>query len=299
MNIERDLAPILKYGLRKNEPLARYTSWKVGGPADYFVSPADLEELVQVILYSNRHDLPLYILGNGTNLLVLDGGIRGLVVHIGSAFSYVNTCAGKLEVGAGTSMYQLSKTAAEAGLRGLEFAVGIPGSLGGALIMNAGAFGGYIGELVESIELVDYQGEAVTLTRDQLSFSYRTSNLVGRGVIVEAQLEMEHGDPAELFKTMHYYSEERRRRHPSLPSAGSVFRNLPDKPAGRIIDEAGGRGMRIGGAEVSGEHANFIVNTGSATAADILFLMEAVKKLVKEKTGLDLQPEVRIVGEES
>ncbi|MFO7951218.1 MAG: UDP-N-acetylmuramate dehydrogenase [Bacillota bacterium] len=299
MNIEHDLASKIKDGLRKNKPMARYTSWKVGGPADYFVSPADLEELILVIQQCDQHNLPLYILGNGTNLLVLDGGIRGMVVQIGSAFSYVNTYAGELEAGAGTPMFQLSKNAAEAGLRGLEFAVGIPGSLGGALIMNAGAFGGYIGELVESVKLVDFNAEVKTVNRDQLSFSYRSSNLIGTGVIVEARLKMDHGDPAELLQTMQYYSEERRRRHPNLPSAGSVFRNLPDKPAGRIIDEAGAKGMRIGGAEVSKEHANFIVNTGGATAADILSLIEKVRKLVKEKFGLELRPEIRIIGEES
>ncbi len=298
MNIEQELGPNMKLGLTKNEPMERHTSWRVGGPADYYVSPADVEELALVIKVCKKHKLPLHIIGNGTNLLVLDGGIRGMVVHIGEPFNYIKPYAGGLEAGSGTPMVQLAKAAAEAGLRGLEFAIGIPGTLGGALVMNAGAFGGYTGELVQSVKLVDYEGELVALTRERLSFSYRSSNLIGMGIIVEARLEMDLGDPAELFKTMEQYTEERRRRHPSLPSAGSVFRNLPDQPAGRIIEQAGAKGMRIGGAQVSEEHANFIVNTGSATAADILFLIETVRKLVEEKFGVELRPEVRIIGEE-
>ena len=299
MSIEQDLGPKLQHGIKKDEPMSAHTSWMVGGPADYFLSPADLTELVEIVRYSDRNRLPLYILGNGTNLLVLDGGIRGLVVHLGPPFSYTEPDRSSLRAGAGTPMSVLANGAAEAGLTGLEFAIGIPGSLGGALIMNAGAFGGYIGERVQTVKLIDFYGRVETISGEEITFGYRSSSLVGQGVIVEACLALEKEDPEKILKTMEKYSAERRSHHPSLPSAGSVFRNPPARPAGKIIEEAGAKGMRIGGAEVSAKHANFIVNTGEATAADILALIKAVRELVKDKYGLDLQPEVRIVGEES
>ncbi len=299
MNIEQELGSKLKGDIKKDEPMAKHTSWQVGGPADYFICPADLDELLEIVRLSDKYHLPLYILGNRTNLLVLDGGIRGLVVKIGAAFSYIKHEHDTLAAGAGTPMAYMARSAAEKGLSGLEFAIGIPGSLGGALIMNAGAFGSYIGERVYSVKLVGFCGELITLSQEDLSFGYRTSNLIGRGVLVEAVLEMKKGEPAKSFETMEHFSEERRSRHPALPSAGSVFRNLPDQPAGRIIEEAGGKGMQIGGAAVSKEHANFIVNTGHATAADILNLIRAVRQLVKDNYNLELQPEVRIIGEES
>ncbi len=299
MNIDQELGQKLKAGVKKNEPMSRHTSWQVGGPADYFLCPADLSELVEIVRFSDKHDLPLYILGNGTNLLVLDGGIRGLVVNIGPAFSYVTREGNRLAAGAGTPMTYLARSAVEQGLIGLEFAVGIPGSLGGAVIMNAGSFGGYIGERVSSVKLISPVAEVITVEKNELSFSYRTSNLPGKGIVVEVVLDLKEGDCAESLKLMGYFLSERKRRHPELPSAGSVFRNMPDQPAGKIIEEIGCKGMRIGGAKVSCKHANFIVNTGHATAADILSLIEAVRQKVRAEYQLELQPEVRIVGEES
>ncbi len=298
MNIEQELGSKLKYGIKKNEPMSSHTSWLVGGPADYFLCPADLTELLGIVGYSNKYQLPLYILGNGTNLLVLDKGIRGVVVNIGAPFSYIECDNGCLKAGAGVPMAYLAKSAASAGLSGLEFAIGIPGSLGGALIMNAGAFGGYVGENVQSVKLVDFHGRVVNISRKELSFGYRTSSLVDKGIIVEVDLALKKCNPDKVFKTMEQFSAERRHRHPNLPSAGSVFRNLPDQPAGQIIEKAGAKGIRIGGAKVSEHHANFIVNTGDATAADILNLIKAVKTMVKEKYGFELQPEIRIIGEE-
>ena len=299
MNIEQELGQKLKNGIKKDELMARHTSWLVGGPADYYLCPVGISELVEIVQFSQKYKLPLCILGNGTNMLVLDGGIRGLVVNIGEPFCYIKRSNGGLDAGAGTPMTFLARSSAEAGLAGLEFAVGIPGSLGGAVIMNAGAFGCYIGQVVNSIKLVTYSGNLTTLFRDELSFGYRTSNLIGKGIVVEVNLELSKGDTAESLKKMEHFLAERRIRHPNLPSAGSVFRNLPDQPAGRIIESAGGKGLRIGGAEVSRQHANFIVNTGGASAADILDLIRAVKELVREKHNLDLQPEIKIVGEES
>jgi UDP-N-acetylmuramate dehydrogenase len=299
MNIEQELKNILKCAIKKDEPMALHTSWMVGGPADYYLCPNDIDDLVAVIRFSAEHKLPLYIMGNGTNLLVLDGGIRGLVVNVGGAFCYIKSTEDGLTVGAGTPMTLLARTAAENGFIGLEFCVGIPGSLGGAVIMNAGAFGGYIGEKVSSVKLVSIEGELQTLPREDLQFGYRTSNLVGRGAIIEIILKLKKGDQAESLKLMEHLLNERRRRHPILPSAGSVFRNLADQPAGRIIESAGCKGLTFGGAVVSEQHANFIVNSGNATAADILALIKIVQQKVREKHNLDLHPEVRIVGEEN
>ena len=299
MNIEQDLGKKLINGLKKDELMSRHTSWLVGGPADYFLCPVNVEEVAEIVRYSEKQRLPLCILGNGTNLLILDGGIRGLVVNIGEPFCYIRESEKGLNAGAGTPMTYLSKTAADMGLSGLEFAVGIPGSLGGAVIMNAGAFGCHIGQVVNSVKLVNNHGEPVTLDKSELSFAYRSSNLIGKGVIVEAELQLSKGNPAESLDKIDHYLSERRIRHPNLPSAGSVFRNLPDQPAGRIIEQAGCKGMRIGGAEVSEQHANFIVNTGGASAADILALIRAVARRVKEKYDIELKPEVKIVGEES
>ncbi len=299
MSVDRELGSKLKAGIKKNEPMSKHTSWQVGGPADYFVCPADYSELMEIVRHCMKYELPLFIIGNGTNLLVRDGGIRGMVVNIGEHFSYVNRINDKLEAGSGTSMTFLASVAAEQGLAGLEFAVGIPGSLGGAAIMNAGAFGLYIGEKIQSVKLVSSDGEPVILERDDLLFGYRTSNLIGKGIIVEISLQLKKGDSAESLKLMEHYLTERSRRHPNLPSAGSVFRNFPGQPAGKIIESLGCKGMSVGGAQVSPKHANFIVNTGNATAADILTLIETIRQLVKDSHGIELQPEVKIVGEES
>ena len=298
MNLEQELGQRLKAGLKKNEPMSLHTSWGVGGHADYYLCPADPAELAEIVRYSNENGLPLFVFGNGTNLLVLDGGIRGLVVHIGTPFNYIYREGDGLRVGAGTPMPFLARAAACQGLAGLEFAGGIPGTLGGALVMNAGAFGCYIGSLVREVRLVDRSGEIRGLGKDELEFGYRSSNLAEKGIIVDAALRLEQGDPAVLQSKVESFLAERLKRHPRLPSAGSVFRNLPENTAGRLIEAAGGKGMRIGGAQVSEQHANFIVNLDRATASDILALITAVRGLVKDKFDIELQTEVRIVGEE-
>lgn len=221
-----------------------------------------------------------------------------MVINIGNSFSYVKPIESGLTAGAGTAMSYLAAKAARLGLSGLEFSVGIPGTLGGAVVMNAGAYGGHIGEKVKSVRIVSRSGQIISLEKDKLSFAYRQSNLAGKGVIYEVDLTLKKGSSKESLDKMSSLLEERSLRHPSLPSAGSVFRNLPDLPAGKLIESAGAKGMKVGGAEVSSKHANFIVNTGGATAADILTLINKVQKLVKEKHGLDLKPEVKIVGEE-
>lgn len=299
MKHELFLGQIIRATIKMNEPMSLHTSWKVGGPADYYLVPRGLTGLAGVVRYGLDHDLPLFVFGNGTNLLVLDGGIRGLVVRIGKPFNYLRWNRKTVKVGAGTPMPLLARAAAARGMAGLEFAGGIPGTLGGALVMNAGAFGGYIGNVVRRVQLVDPDGEICEMESDELEFAYRSSNLAGRGIITEAELELEEGDATILEKKVDAYLAERLRRHPRLPSAGSVFRNIPGKPAGELIDHAGCKGMRIGNAQVSQQHANFIVNLGGATAADILALIRAVQLRVKEEFNIDLYPEIRVVGKDT
>ncbi len=299
MNIEQELGRGLKSKILKNEPMSRHTSWQVGGPADYLICPADSGELQVVTRFCHERGMPLHVVGSGTNLLVLDGGIRGLVVKIAEPFNHVRVSANRLEAGAGIFLTRLAEYTAEAGLGGLEFVCGIPGSLGGALVMNAGAFGGSIGEKVLSVELVDYRGNMRTCGKKDLQFAYRSSSLAGRGIITGALLELEVGEPAQIRAKMEEALVWRGERHPRGPSAGSVFRNLPHWPAGKVIEEAGARGMSIGGAKVSEIHANFIINTGGATASDILNLIRAVQESVRNSFGLELQPEVKIIGEHS
>ncbi|MEW5786089.1 MAG: UDP-N-acetylmuramate dehydrogenase [Bacillota bacterium] len=298
MDIDQELGRELRAGIRKNEPMSLHTSWKVGGPADYFLAPADRFEIAKIVCYSREHELPLFVFGNGSNLLVRDGGIRGLVMQIGPPFHYIRWEDSGLVAGSGTPMPYLAQTASRKGWAGLEFAGGIPGTLGGALIMNAGAFGKYTGDLVRAITVVTGEAEICRLEREQLVFGYRHSNLAGAGIVVEALLQLEKGDPAELERKVGIFLAERRRRHPQLPSAGSVFRNMPDQPAGRLIEAAGGKGLRSGCAQVSEQHANFIVNLGGATAADILTLIDRVQRLVKNRFNIELHPEVKVVGEE-
>jgi UDP-N-acetylmuramate dehydrogenase len=298
MNLEYELRQNLKNGVKTNEPMSLHTTWQVGGPADYFLSPVNSSELIEIVQISKKYNQPIQVVGNGSNLLVLDGGIRGLVVYIGEAFCYLSRIEEGLLAGAGTPMTMLAKTAAQYSLSGIEFAVGIPGSLGGAVIMNAGAFGGYIGDSVLRVGLVTTEGQTVTLDRENISFGYRTTSLVGMGIVYEISVKLDQGDPDESSRQMKHFLAERRRRHPTQPSCGSVFRNLPGQPAGQLIEQAGAKGLRIGGAEVSTQHANFIVNTGSATAADILQLIKTVQNMVKDKFACELHPEVRIIGEE-
>lgn len=298
MSFEEELKKKIKSEVKADEPMSLHTSWQVGGPVDYYVCPNDKKEIKEIVRLCNKYGMPTYVIGNGSNLLVLDGGIRGLVINIGQPFCYINRVDNGLIAGAGTPMTMLAKTAVEYGLTGLEFTAGIPGSLGGAVIMNAGAFGGYIGEYVRSVILIATEGEEKQLSSEEIVFGYRTSSLIGKGIVVELELKLYEGDLERSRSKIEHFLSERRRRHPDLPSCGSVFRNLPGAPAGQLIENAGGKGLRVGGAEVSTQHANFIVNKGTATAADILTTITTVQKLVKEKYDVELQPEVKIVGEE-
>ena len=297
MEYFRQLCEILRTPPLVKEPLSRHTSLGIGGPADYLVNPHDTEELRDVLLFAREHHLPTLVLGHGTNLLVLDEGYRGIVISLISACSHCSFFDSRIQAGANVALPWLANEIARHGLTGMEFAAGIPGTLGGALYMNAGAFGYYTADLVEAVVTMDQEGCLRTRPRSELNFSYRWSNFQDEDVIIlEATLALQPGDQQKIAEMQRQMLDKRAARHPRQPSAGSVFRNPPEKGAGYLIEKAGLKGMTVGDAQISPMHGNFIVNNGNATASDIINLINIVRKSVKEKFGIELQLEIRIVG---
>lgn len=294
----RQLAKSFNGRIALNEPMKKYTSFQIGGPADMLVEPRDVGSLSQVLSWAWNEGLPLFVLGNGTNLLVADEGIRGVVVRIGSGLDQVRFEGESVHAMSGVSLPALARACAERGLGGLEWAVGIPGSLGGAMAMNAGAYSYTIGDFVREVKTLMLDGSALVKTCDEMQFAQRSSRLShGDLIAYEAMLVLEPGNPEEIRHQMSEYMKDRKIKQPlHLPSAGCVFQNPSGRGAGRYIDGAGLKGLRVGGAEVSHVHANFIVNLGDATARDVLILMNVVRQTVHEKFGVELVPEVRVVG---
>lgn len=286
--------------VRENEPLSRHTTWKVGGPADYLIHPKNKEELEMAMNLIRKHQLPWRVIGRGSNLLIRDGGIRGVVIKLDEGFDYLQVDDSKVIVGGGTSTVVLATKTARCGLTGLEFAGGIPGNVGGAVYMNAGAHGSDISKILVSAEVLLENGEWVTLSNEQLRFSYRTSVLQNElhGIVTEATFQLAHGSADKITEALTSYKDRRRKTQPlQFPCAGSVFRNPDGDFAGRLIQEAGLQGYRIGDAEVSTIHANFIINCGQATANDVLSLIAFVQKTIQERYGITLEPEVQVIGE--
>jgi len=282
-----------------NEVLAPHTTWKIGGPADVLVIPAGKRELAAAIATLYRHGVGWTPLGRGSNVLVSDRGIRGVVIKLGDAFDYVRFEGAKVIAGSAYSFIKLSVMTGKEGLTGLEFAGGIPGSVGGAVYMNAGAHGSDVSRILTSAEVVLENGQLDVWENENFRFAYRHSALHGRKAIVtEATFELAPGDRREIAAAMAAYKDRRLRTQPlQMACAGSVFRNPEGHYAAKLIEEAGLKGLRVGGAEVSTLHANFIVNTGNATAEDVLTLMKRIQQIVESKTGVRLVPEVLEVGE--
>ncbi|MFB9325420.1 UDP-N-acetylmuramate dehydrogenase [Paenibacillus aurantiacus] len=282
-----------------NKPLASYTTWKIGGPADVLIVPHTTEQLIRVIKLLRKYDMTWTNLGRGSNMLVSDKGIRGVVIQPGKEFDYAKFDGTRVHAGAAFSFIKLSVLAGKEGLSGLEFAGGIPGSVGGAVYMNAGAHGSDVSRIFQSAEIVLETGELVHYGAEDMKFSYRHTVLQERpGIVVSATFELAHGDRKEIAAALAAHKDRRRRTQPlQLPSAGSVFRNPPGDHAARLIEEAGLKGCRVGGAEVSTQHANFIVNIGKATAEDVLTLIAQVQSTVEARFGIQLKPEVLVVGE--
>ncbi|UFJ41925.1 UDP-N-acetylmuramate dehydrogenase [Brevibacillus humidisoli] len=282
-----------------DEPLANHTTWRIGGPADLLIQPKDKASLLYAVQLIHRHNIPWSVIGRGSNLLVRDGGIRGAVFKVAEGLSHCEFKGEEVCVGAGYSMIRLTVEAGKHGLTGLEFAGGIPGSVGGAVYMNAGAHGSDLSRIIKEAEVLFEDGETKVLTNEELKFRYRTSLLQEKkGIVLEAVLQLRKGDRKAISAALASNKDRRRQTQPlQLPCAGSVFRNPPGDHAGRLIEAAGLKGYTYGGAQISEIHANFIVNRGGALATDVLTLMEHVRTVVKETFGVDLHPEVLVVGE--
>ncbi|HBZ82833.1 UDP-N-acetylmuramate dehydrogenase [Brevibacillus sp. FSL K6-0770] len=282
-----------------NEPLANHTTWRVGGPADLLIQPKDKESLLKALQIIHRHEIPWSVIGRGSNLLVRDGGIRGAVFKVAEGLSHCEFRGEEVCVGAGYSMIRLAVETGKMGLTGMEFAGGIPGTVGGAVYMNAGAHGSDLSRILIEAEILFANGECKVLSNDELSFSYRTSLLQKeKGIVLEARFQLRTGDRKQIAATLATNKDRRRQTQPlQMPCAGSVFRNPPNDHAGRLIEAAGLKGYQIGGAQVSEKHSNFIVNCGGATATDVLTLIEHVRSTILAKYGIDLHPEVLVVGE--
>ena len=282
-----------------NEPMNRHTTFRIGGPADFFVSPTDVESLRDVIAYCRTHELPWYVIGNGSNLLVGDKGFRGVILQLSRNWNSISIEGNCIYARAGALLSVISKQAMASSLTGLEFASGIPGTLGGALVMNAGAYGGEMKQVVTQVRVLTQEGEILVLSNEQMQFGYRTSIVEKMGYIVlDAQMMLTPGDLQEISDRMEQLKEQRTMKQPlDLPSAGSTFKRPEGYFAGKLIMDAGLKGFRVGGAAVSEKHCGFVVNTGGATAQDVTDLMGKIQETVEAQFGVKLEPEVKRIGE--
>jgi len=284
--------------IRRNEPLAKHTTLRVGGPADVYVEPASEEDLAAVVKDCAGHSVPFFIIGRGSNLLVRDGGFRGVILCLSHAnFSRIGAAGERLKCGAGARLKDVAIAAKRHGLSGLEFLEGIPGSVGGALRMNAGAMGGATFDVVESVRLMDFDGHVRESAPPEMSVAYRGCGALKNHIALGAVFKGRPDSPESILQRMSAFGRKRWTSQPAAPSAGCIFKNPPEIPAGKLIDELGLKGTRVGGAMVSAEHGNFIVNKGEATARDILELIGILRAKAKAGRGVELQTEVEIVGE--
>ena len=294
----QQLSALLPAGcVRENVTLAPYTTMRTGGPAALFAEPRNAQQLAHVHQWAQEKGLSLLILGNGSNLLIADSGFDGLVIHLGRALSEVSVFANTLTAQAGASLAAAARAAAQASLTGLEFAAGIPGSIGGAVCMNAGAYGGEIAQVIVSARVLTPEGVR-TVSKDELSLGYRSSAVMQNGwVVLEATFELAPGSPDEIKATMADLAARRREKQPlQYPSCGSFFKRPVGYYAGARIEQAGLKGYRVGDAQVSELHAGFVINRGHATSSEIYRLMQEVQCRVQAQFGVTLEPEVRLIG---
>lgn len=297
----RELSAILPAEtLIEDAPLSAYTTFHIGGPADVLIKPRNSRELRETVVACRDHKIPMYVMGNGSNILVRDGGFRGAVVVLGTAMSSVKVAGNVVQAMAGAKLSMVARAVAENRLSGMEFVYGIPGTVGGAVYMNAGAYQGEMKDIVSRVTLMDHNGLTKSFSSAQMEFGYRASRLHHTDeIIVEAEFLLRRGNMAQIKAQMEEYSASRREKQPiDIPSAGSMFKRPQGHYAAALIDQAGLKGLTVGGAQVSEKHAGFIVNLGSATAADVLTLIRKVQEEVLQATGVQLEPEVRIIGED-
>ncbi len=301
--INHDLTNYLSENLSErvlfNEQMDRHTSFRTGGPAACFVSVCAEEELADLLKRCRKAGQRYFVMGNGSNVLVSDRGYDGLIIHLGTGFENVEVDGTVIRAGAGILLSRLAAEAMRHGLTGLEFASGIPGSLGGGVFMNAGAYGGEMKQVVTSVRVVDPDGTFRELSGDEMAFGYRTSILKQKPyVVTSVTMELQAGDADTIRSTMDDLAARRREKQPlEYPSAGSTFKRPEGYFAGKLIQDAGLRGFSVGGAEVSEKHCGFVINKGNATSKDVADLIETVQKRVKEKFDVTLEPEVIMLGE--
>lgn len=308
-NLKKELEEILEEGMLKEaEPMRIHTTFRIGGPARFYALPKTEEELIALIQLCNQKEVPFFILGNGSNLLVGDQGFDGVVIEVKEYFSKmkfqeVNTEKDKksvrVTVGAGIMLAKLAREVANQSLQGFEFAAGIPGTLGGAVAMNAGAYGGEIKDHIVKAKVLTKQGNVLELTKEELELGYRRSIITKQDYIVlEAQFEFTYGDKTTILETIQDFNGRRKEKQPlEYPSAGSTFKRPEGYFAGKLIQDAGLRGFRIGDLMVSEKHCGFVVNVGNGTAAQAKELIEKVTETVEAQFGVTLEPEVRMIGE--
>lgn len=285
--------------IKENEPLSLYTYTKTGGPADILVLPKEKEEVIALVEWINQHELPLTVLGNASNLIVKDGGIHGVVMVL-TEMNEITISKQRIVVQSGARLIDTSYAAYNAGLTGLEFACGIPGSIGGAVFMNAGAYGGEVSEVIQTVTVLTREGEIKELKNEELDFRYRHSAIQEtQDIVLEVEFQLEKGKPAEIKKRMAELTFLRESKQPlEYPSCGSVFKRPTGYFTGKLIQEAGLQGRIWGGAQISEKHAGFIVNINHATATDYIELIAYIQQVILENAGVELVPEVRIIGED-
>ena len=281
------------------EPMKKHTTFRIGGPADFLVLPRTTEEIAKIVAICKEQQEPWYIMGNGSNLLVSDEGVRGVVIQLLRNFNQIQVEGCQIRMQAGAQNAAIARQALEASLAGFEFAAGIPGTIGGAVVMNAGAYGGEMKDILKEVTVLDQEGQIRTIPVEKLELGYRTSIIARKGYLVlEAVIELKPGKAEEIKAVMDDLRERRVTKQPlEYPSAGSTFKRPEGYFAGKLIMDAGLRGFQVGDAQVSEKHCGFVINRGNATAAEVMELMKQVEDKVEENSGVRLEPEVRRIGE--
>ncbi|WAH35533.1 UDP-N-acetylmuramate dehydrogenase [Alicyclobacillus dauci] len=303
--VSETILPVFSsYGIedvRLNESMAKHTTWRIGGPADVLVIPKSEQELQGTVRVAHDYGLPVTVIGRGSNALVLDGGIRGVVIKLHDEFADIQVEGNSVVAMSGRSYVSAANIAVRSGLSGLEFATGIPGTVGGAVMMNAGAYGRETCEVLEWADVMDLNGDTRRFTNEEFRFGYRYSTLKDHpGIVVRAKFSLTSGDRDSLIAQVRQWSTRRVETQPlSLPNCGSVFRNPEGTHAGHLIEAAGLKGFRKGGAQISEKHANFIVNHGDAKAEDVLWLIRHAQNTIRERYGVEMETEVRVLGEQT
>ena len=290
---------VRKEQILEEEPMKKHTTFRIGGPAEYLILPQTTEEIADVIKLCRQEEIPWYIVGNGSNLLVADEGVRGVVIQLLRNFNQIQVEGCQIRMQAGAQNAAVAKRALDASLTGFEFAAGIPGTIGGAVVMNAGAYGGEMKDILKEVTVLDPNGMIRTISAEELELGYRTSIIARKGyVVLEAVIVLKTGAPKEIKAAMDELKEKRVTKQPlEYPSAGSTFKRPEGYFAGKLIMDAGLRGFSVGGAQISEKHCGFVINKGNATAKDVTELMDETKKIVMEKFGVALEPEVKRLGQ--